>query len=203
METKIAKIITGLFQPIIVPVYGFLLLVDVPYFYPQEPWMKLLILSIAILSTSIIPTLVYFSFRKAGKITDPNVTNRQERYVLYGIISVLYVSATVLVGALGVPYFFFLIMAGLAMSVTFNAIVTFKWKISAHANAMGGFLGGVLFVTYQAHENLVGLYVALLVLGGLVAFSRLKLKEHTPMQLVFGYIVGLFCVGLFPYLMFS
>lgn len=202
METKIAKIITGIFQPIIVPVYGFLMLLNVPYFYPHAPLMKILMLSIAILSTSIIPTVIYFLLRKAGHITDPNVTNRRERYVLYGIISVLYVSATALVWLLGAPEFFFLIMAGLSVSVTFNAIVTFKWKISAHANGMGGFLGGVLFVSYQAHENLVWLYVTLLVLGGLVAFSRLKLKEHTPMQLIFGYLVGLFCVGFFPCWMF-
>ena len=80
--------------------------------------------------------------------------------------------------------------------------VNMWWKISAHMSGIGGLLGGVLTTTYYFKENAMWLYIALFIISGMVAFSRLKLKAHSLGQLFAGFLVGLVCVGGVPLFLF-
>jgi membrane-associated phospholipid phosphatase len=84
------------------------------------------------------------------------------------------------------------------MSVVVVMLVNHWWKISAHMSGIGGLLGAVITLTYYFKDNTMWLYMALFVIAGLVAFSRLKLKAHTIWQVLAGFFVGFLCLGAYP-----
>ena len=62
---------------------------------------------------------------------------------------------------------------------------------------MGGLLGAVMYTNWVQYENLLWLYVAIIICGALVSSARLQLKAHTSMQLLAGYSVGFACVEFY------
>lgn len=76
-------------------------------------------------------------------------------------------------------------------SVALLTGVTFFWKMSAHMTGIGGLLAvlGVLGI-YFPSLDLAYLLVATLLLGGLVASSRLYLEAHRPTEVYVGLFVG-------------
>jgi membrane-associated phospholipid phosphatase len=91
------------------------------------------------------------------------------------------------------PYLSFL-FAGLVLIVTLTAI-TYFWKISLHSSSISALCGGMMAETLIAcplayQEQVLYINMALLVLLGLVSFSRLFLKAHTLSQTIAGIVLG-------------
>ena len=79
-----------------------------------------------------------------------------------------------------------------------NAVVNLKWKISAHAAAMGG-LVAMLFRIATMHQSVVDLNIwisAVVVLAGAIMTARVYLQRHTLMQVIAGCANGFLCVWL-------
>lgn len=70
-------------------------------------------------------------------------------------------------------------LAGLAVALA----VTAFWKISVHTAVAGGTVS-VLVLTYGSAVALTAPLVAL------IGWSRVELRDHTPMQVLVGGIVG-------------
>jgi len=81
-------------------------------------------------------------------------------------------------------------------------IINIFWKISIHAAAIGGFTGGLFFVSFLLHTNPVAFFIVALLVGGLVMTARLQLKVHTRAQVFCGYLLGFFFTAIFPFLPF-
>jgi len=69
--------------------------------------------------------------------------------------------------------------------------VTIRWKISAHAAAIGGLLGGFLMLSIRLQENPVWILSALILISGIVGSARLILGKHTSTQVYAGFMLGL------------
>ena len=82
-------------------------------------------------------------------------------------------------------------MAVITTAVALLTAVTFFWKMSAHLTGIGGVLAviGILGL-YFPSLTVAYLLVATLVLGGLVASSRLYLDAHRPTEVYVGLLVG-------------
>ena len=70
-------------------------------------------------------------------------------------------------------------------------LVNIFWKISAHMVGIGGLLGIMITISSRLQINLHYLLIALVLIAGLVAFSRLKLNEHNSAQIYCGFLLGL------------
>jgi membrane-associated phospholipid phosphatase len=67
------------------------------------------------------------------------------------------------------------------------------WKISTHTAAIGG-VAGALFVFGEFFAfNPVWWLSLVFVLAGLLGTSRMILRQHSLLQVVAGFIVGLVC----------
>ncbi|MDG2344104.1 MAG: hypothetical protein P8L23_05960 [Flavobacteriales bacterium] len=91
------------------------------------------------------------------------------------------------------PFLTFLF--GGIVSLVIATIITIKWKISLHALAISGFSGGMLGLLLISGEvyNLQEMMVyntILLLLMGVVSYSRLVLKTHTYSQVIVGIVLG-------------
>jgi membrane-associated phospholipid phosphatase len=69
--------------------------------------------------------------------------------------------------------------------------ITIRWKISAHAAAIGGLLGGFLTLAFRLQENPVLILSAIILAAGLVSSARLILGKHTVPQVIAGFFLGL------------
>jgi membrane-associated phospholipid phosphatase len=78
-----------------------------------------------------------------------------------------------------------------AICVSLAFIVNFFWKISLHSIALGGFLGWLLSIQYSfADTYLLYQFIFVAFLGGIVAWARLYLQQHTIWQILVGYLLG-------------
>ena len=81
-------------------------------------------------------------------------------------------------------------------------IITLFWKISIHTTAMGGMLASFICISGELSISPVIICAVLILLCGLVAFSRIKTNAHQPAQVYAGFLMGILITGLFFYFMY-
>ena len=146
---------------------------------------QILFMGVAFLILYVFVPSLYLGYAmKKGYIEDFDITKRQERY---GIMSVFLVAhiMILLLAFLYMPPEFIEKLLIVAIAYTTIYVITFYWKISLHMSIS---MVGITFVNMATRWQFIWLYALIPV----IAWSRLKLKKHTPMQLFFG--------ALLPYL---
>lgn len=142
-------------------------------------WRFILIL---LLIDGLIPALYFVHLLTTGEISDWDTTKRQQRLKLYGFTLAVHAVGVVFAAVLGKIILAKILLAFWTLALAY-ALVTLVWKISLHT---GVFASGVTFAALLWGEN--WLWPAALL--PLIAWSRLKLKKHTPAQVVVGAILG-------------
>lgn len=56
---------------------------------------------------------------------------------------------------------------------------------------MAGLLTGTLLMMINSEKSLIGVFLLIIILTGLVATSRLYLKAHTTTELFIGFLIGI------------
>lgn len=202
MSNRIANILTILFQPLLVPMYGLLLLIAVPQFYGYNMHAKLLVIGIAIFLMVILPVLWYLLLIKLKVITTPQASDRRQRIWAYLFTLLCYCGTAwffMKLGSLVVGSV--ILMASLALALVTG--INFFWKISAHATGISGLLGASLYIGFSYGVYNPPLYVVLIICCGLVCSARLRLDAHTPWQLVVGTLLGFTVMFPLPLLIFG
>lgn len=121
---------------------------------------------------------------KRGFFSDYDVTKRQERPPLFaftGIITVLYFIAIFILNG---PKILLVSLGALLFAILLAEIINTKIKASMHM-AVFSSLSLVLIILYG------GAFWLLLLFAPVVAWSRLRLKRHTPREIVAGTILGI------------
>lgn len=198
MEKTIAKIISILFQPLFIPIYGILLLANSPYLFMYNQYGKLFVLGAPVFFCCVLPLFIIIILYKKGKVNTLQISDRKERFLPYLYTFLSASLLVVLYSFLRVPPFMIYLVLGLVFSLAVVMVVNTKWKISAHMSGIGGLTGAVFAITYYFHQNEMWLYIIVIFCAGLIAWSRLRLKAHTPWQLVAGFFVGVLFMGIYP-----
>ena len=87
---SIAHVISTVFQPLLMPTYGVVLLFVYTYFgviYTRQFW---LIISPIVLFSFVIPAILIFMLFRMGVISDLSLTKRRERFFPYLITLLSY-----------------------------------------------------------------------------------------------------------------
>ncbi|VBB47015.1 Phosphoesterase PA-phosphatase related protein [uncultured Paludibacter sp.] len=196
------KIISYLFQPLLMPLFGIIILLQTPVFKFFPLWYHIIAISGTILFTAILPTLPIVWMMRKGEIHDMFISKREERTMPYLFSLLAYVFWVLFLSrTLHFPMSLLVLAIGCVVSIFVMVLINLKWKISAHATGIGGLAGGIFGVCYQMAINPVWLFVAVVVVSGLVAISRIYLKAHTISQVIVGFLLG-FLVVFVPSLFF-
>ena len=191
--TRLAKVISVLFHPTLIPLYGILCF----FFYSPFAWIPVsasyrwFVISSTLLYTIVFPALVVWWMKRVGAVSDIFVRERKERTALYVATIILYFAWFYSLWRLAR-------MSHMAVAATLAIVVinilvmliNLRWKVSAHAAACGGVVGVLTAISYLLYFNPVWLVCLSLVYSLLVMLARLILDEHTPLQLIVGFYVG-------------
>lgn len=189
------KVISFVFQPLLMPVYGIVifLFTDLAAFY--HPVWKWIALSGTLVFTALLPSVPILMMMRKGQINDLFISKREQRTLPYLFALLSYIFWTLFLWKiLQLPLFFVAMGLGSVLSIIMITLVNVKWKISAHLSGVGGLTGGVFAYSYVMGINPLWFMVTLLAVSCLTAMSRIELKAHTPWQTLAGFATGFLMV---------
>ena len=88
-----------------------------------------------------------------------------------------------------------ILLAALAIQII-CALINVWWKISTHSAAIGGVTGALVAFSFLFAFNPVWWLCFVLLIAGMVGASRIILRQHTLLQVIAGFFVGVL-VGFF------
>lgn len=193
MVRKLALLLSVVFQPLLMPslVFG-LLFFGVPQASSIPESFKVRLFYLIVSSTLLIPMVLMVGLRWSGLIKSLQFEEKSDRRTPFILVTLFYLLTTYfLMEKTELDPILWQGMGIITGSVALLTGVTFFWKMSAHMTGIGGLLAvlGVLGI-YFPSLDLAYLLVATLLLGGLVASSRLYLEAHRPTEVYVGLFVG-------------
>jgi len=203
---NLARFVSLLFHPMLLTSYAVLLMFVLPTFLSLYPYnYKKAVILIVFTATFISPLLVMLILLNLQKIKSLHLVDQKERIFPFFTVFILYVSAWLIMLNFpgGTPAYISNFILSSAVILLIIVVITFKYKISIHTAAAGGFIGffyiwflkihisEVLFVFYGFHFLTIHFFALLFIIAGLTASSRLILKAHSPLQIFAGFAVGL------------
>ncbi len=203
MEKKIARILSVVLHPLLVPSYFVLILYNLPLYsdvgIPVR--IKNMVLLFVFLMTFALPVLIVLGIWLLKLIKDLEMQNRQERIIPMVVISVFFYITFYSIRQLSVFEPLTLFMLGSTVLVLLGLILNYFYKISQHMIGWGGFAGALLSLSYTWHTPLYFWIFGVLLASGLAGYARLKTASHTPVEVYSGWLLGAgVMAGLFLFL---
>jgi membrane-associated phospholipid phosphatase len=185
--SDLARIFSTVFNPFLT---SFALFVILAHAFGTGPIGFWELLFASTFFTSIGPMLFVLWLYATDRITDLDMSRRQEREAVFSAFVVFYLAGTIALWLLHAPPMLVASMAGYAASALVVQLITRYWKISTHALGITAPLV-VLLVLYGREP------IPFLVLIPIVCWARVYLRAHTVTQVVAGCALGAFSVLLF------
>ena len=159
MADRIARGISVVFHPILIPLYILLFLLNQNLFFalliPVKS--KLILSGIVFLSTIAIPLFSVWVFYKLKLVRSITLETREERIYPLLIIAIFYYMTYYLLKSFPISFLFSYYMLGSSFLVICALIISFWMKISLHMIGIGGFLGVFVGLSLKLSMDLSGL----------------------------------------------
>lgn len=197
MGTTLAKIISVILHPLLMPALGLLIIFNSGTYLSYLPYdSKIKIFMLVTLCTIIIPLCILPFFLYNKLIISIQMNSRRERFIPLITGFLFYSFCYILVRRIPIPPSYHAFFLGTTIAVLCSLIISVIWKISAHMIGIGGLTGLIVFLIWSMHIDLQFLLILAIILAGLAGFARLQLKVHEPAQVYSGFVAGFFSVGL-------
>ncbi len=172
-------------------VFG-LLFFAVPQATSLPEAFKVRIFYLIVTATLLIPMILMLGLRWSGYVKSLHFEEKSDRRIPFLLVTLFYVLTTYFLKEK--TEFDPILWQGMGVITTAVALlttVTYFWKMSAHLTGIGGVLAvtGILGL-YFPSLTVAYLLGATLVLGGVVASSRLYLNAHRPAEVYVGLLLG-------------
>jgi hypothetical protein len=194
---NLAKIISAVFHPLLMPVYGMLIVFSAPTIFGYLPVnVKKILLLIIVINDVLVPLFLMPYFRLRNIISSWTIEDRRERTIPLIATSFFYSVTVYITLKFHIPLFiksFILASALLVIAVT---LINFWWKISIHSVGAGALLALIAILSIKMQTPLPWLLIAAIISAGMVMSSRLWLESHKPGEVWSGFFLGVCGVSL-------
>lgn len=188
---KVARVISVLFHPLFMPLYGLMIIYSSPTLLAYLPFnVKRVIFVLVTANNVILPLSVAAILYARGAIKTFDARDRNERVILLTFGMVMYSISAVLLMRIPVPVLFRAYFISIAILTMVSLIITSFYRISLHAAGIGGLVSLVSFMIVHYEIMSVWQLLTIILLGGIVMTSRLYLKDHTPGEVWSGLAAG-------------
>ncbi|RRC99877.1 phosphatase PAP2 family protein [Prevotella sp. OH937_COT-195] len=187
----VSRVISSIVTPFYLPMFGMIVLFMFTYLGMLDTWIKLRVLLIVYVFTVILPTYLIRFYHNYHGWTPIQIGSKERRMVPYVISIVCYFVCYYIINLLHMPHLIgTVIMAALVLQVA-CAFVNLRWKVSTHSAAIGGVIGAVIAFSFLFSFNPTWWLFALFFMSGLVGTSRMILRQHTLVEVVMGFAIGI------------
>jgi membrane-associated phospholipid phosphatase len=174
--TDVARIFSTVCNPFLTSLFLFVILAGASSRTNADFWV---LLGNSAFFTSIGPMLYIFWLYATDRISDLDMSKREEREAVFVVFVIFFVLGTIDLWLIGAPRILTASMAGYAVSSLVVQWITRYWKISTHALGITAPLIA-LCVLYGTRP------VPFLILIPIVCWARVHLRAHTPLQVIAG-----------------
>jgi membrane-associated phospholipid phosphatase len=188
-----ARVVSLVFTPFYLPILGLIALFTLSYLR-QMPWpFKLEVLIMVYVFTVLLPTVLIHLYRRYQGWTLIQLGNKERRMVPYVISILCYFACAYWMDYMHIPHFMSNIVTAALFIQIVCALINVWWKISTHTAAIGG-VAGALFVFAEVFAfNPVWWLCLVFIVAGILGTSRMILRQHSLLQVVAGFLVGIVC----------
>jgi len=186
---KTAKIISIIGHPIFHPTWMMIILLfsGITRFTPSN---DLTFLTITFSMTFLIPALIIVMMKKWHVIGSVEMEDRDDRLAPL-FIMVLFLYGTLRFFNKFQLFSIFSFYLTTVIVVTILAfVITFFWKISLHALGWGNLTACLFIMTTASMHMYLPYFIGSIIISGIVAAARLKLKSHSTAQIYSGFAMG-------------
>jgi len=186
------RIISFLFHPLVLPLYGFTILVAAnpsEFFYHARP---INILRQFAFNAVLFPMFTLLLLIALGFVRDVYMAERRQRIAPLITTMFFYSWAFVMFSMReGIPGSINYLTLGSLIAVSVALLVTVAaYKVSLHTLGMGVLMGLTLLMAVRAERDILLLLLATIIAAGWVGTSRLVLGQHTHREVYSGYLFG-------------
>lgn len=193
IQKKIAFLFSILFHPIFIPLIGVFIIFNSGLYnlILTSEYKKIILLIVSvgtiILPLSFIPFFLIIKVIKTIEMNEP-----RERIIPYFITMILYYFTYYSILRSHVPEIIKSFLLSTVISIFLTIVINSKFKISTHMIGSGGLLALVIVIIfrYNIYNQFALIFVVLI--SGIIAFSRLYLQSHNQKQVYLGFFLGLF-----------
>ncbi len=188
--TLLAKGISIVFHPLLIPSIGFLFLFYSGFYFSMMSWdVKKFILLIVFFTTCLLPLLTIALFSMSTRFNRA-MDKSTDRVVPLMFSAIYYYVGYYLLGRLPVFPVYKIFLISTILVIILLMVVSLRWKISNHMAAIGGLTGALVALSLRLQINTSYVLALVFLIAGLVGTSRLILKKHNPLQVYTGYALG-------------
>jgi len=198
LPDNLAKIVSIVFHPLLIPLYGLAILLSAPTFLKYLPVEAKRVLFTVILIDNVFLPLALLPFLKyRNLISSFNIDDRRERIIPLLITSILYCTTSFIVFRYQIPFFLKSFIFATSVVAIVVSMINFWWKISVHAVGAGALTATVFSLSLKMHTPLTWYLLAVILASGIILSSRLRLNAHNPSQVWVGFLTGFLGISLF------
>ena len=200
MPEKLAKIISAIFHPVLLPTLGFLLMFTTGFYNSTlTTEARQFILLVVFFSTAALPMLAIAILALNAKF-DFLMPDSRNRVLPLLFASVFYYVGFILLSRIHFIPMFKLIMIASVLVIVALLLISFKWNISIHMAAAGAVTATLFALSFRTGLDTVSAIVAVVIVSGLVGTARLTLNKNNLLQVAAGYFLGF--IILYPVIYF-
>lgn len=170
---RVENLISLIFHPSVSTALGFIII----YLIRCKNLPDLLI---SLIFFSFTPFLITLILMRRGRVSDLLVTRREQRGRVITLSILGYLIAIALIYIYGINLLFYVALL-YTLNSFFILLITLKYKISIHVAALSGVSTVLLFLVSKY-------FVIMYFVTALVAWARVKAKEHELSQVVSAYV---------------
>jgi len=189
---NLPKIISWILHPIILPALYAVLILNGAFYLNNflRPEAVRIIMLVVLIFTLAIPALIFFASRYLGIVESLEMHSKQERIFSITVIGISVWFCWRILTNYELPEYYtdflLLVFAGAAMGL----IITVFLKFSLHVFGWSLIVFSLAWYIYTWQSFSVLFLVLGVALTGVVAWARLKLEAHTPVEIYLGFGLG-------------
>lgn len=183
MYLRLSKAVSVVLHPFLVPLYMVLLLLLAGTVYSLYPLkVKIYLIWVTLLFTTIIPVLVIALLKSYRKIGDADLSDRKERFIPLLAMIACYTLCAVAIARIPSAQMLSRFMFAGACCVAVCLFVSFYWKISLHMTALGAAVAFIVLINIASGGGLFAAFVA--------ALARCRCARLRPAETGVSYAVA-------------
>jgi len=190
-RTKTAEVFSVIFHPLLIPLYGLLIIYSSPTllsFIPSR--LKMMIFVLVLTNNVLLPLSLAAILWIRGTKTTFNAHDQSERVILLTFILMMYTLTAWLLLRMQVPNLFRAYFISIAVVTLITLLITTFYRLSLHAVGIGVLLVLIIFMVVFYDINTVWQLTTVAIVGGAVMSARIWLGAHTPSEVWTGLLTG-------------